>query len=143
MTYSVASNTGSTRSANLAVGGTTFLVTQNGGTTTVSSTGVATLSAQGISFGYVKVGTLSKPKTVTLKNSGSGVLTISAMTQGGTNPGDFLRSGTCAVGLSLAAGNSCTLTYTFKPTAKGSRTASLAVATNGGTVTLSLSGRGR
>ena len=143
VTYSVASNAGSTRSANLAIGGATFLVTQNGGTTTVSSSGVPTLSAKAISFGYVRVGVKSWPRTVKLTNSGSGALSIGALTQAGVNPGDFLRSGTCAVGTSLAAGKSCTVTYTFRPTAKGSRTASLALATSGGTVALGLNGMGQ
>ena len=138
--YAVAANTGTSRSANLTAGGATFLVTQAAPAVETPS---ATLSATGIVFSAQRVGKASAAKSVTLKNTGSGTLTVSALTQGGAHPGDFTRSGTCAVGKALAAAQTCTVTYTFKPTAKGSRSASLAIATSGGTVNLALSGTGK
>jgi hypothetical protein len=80
---------------------------------------------------------------VTLTNSGGGTLTIASMTSGGANPSDFTRGGTCAENTALAGGQRCTLQYTFRPTAKVPRSATLAVVTSAGAVNLSLSGRGR
>ncbi len=140
VSYAVAANTGASRSANLTAGGATFLVTQ---AAPVVTTPIATLSATAIVFSAQRVGKASAAKSVTLKNTGSGTLTVSALTQGGANPGDFTRSGTCAAGTALAAAQTCTITYRFKPAAKGARSAGLAVATSGGSVNLALSGTGK
>ena len=135
--YAAAANTGAARSANLTMGGITFVVSQ------AAAPAMAALSATSISFASQKVGSTSGAKSVTLKNNGGGALTVTALTAGGANPGDFVRSGTCAVNTALAAGQSCTLQYRFKPAAKGSRAASLAVSINGGNLSLALSGTGR
>jgi hypothetical protein len=79
---------------------------------------------------------------VTLTNKGGAALTISALTPSGNNPGDFIRSGTCVVGTSLAAKQTCTISYTFKPAAANARWADLSFVTTGGTVGLALSGQG-
>jgi hypothetical protein len=102
----------------------------------------ATLSSSSLSFGNQKVGTTSAAKSVTLTNSGGGTLTITSLTSGGANPGDFARGGTCAVNTALSGGQSCTIQHTFTPSASGGRSAALAVGTNAGTVTLSLAGKG-
>ena len=135
--YAVAANTGTSRSANLTVGGVTFVVTQD------AAPPVAKLSATSISFAQQRVGSTSSAKSVTLKNGGGGTLTVLTLTAGGANPGDFVASGTCAPNTALTAGQSCTLQYRFKPAAKGSRSASLAIATDAGTVVLGLSGTGK
>ena len=137
--YAATANTGAQRSANLSLGGVTFVVTQAAAPTPAS----LSLSATSISFGNQKVGTTSGAKSVTLKNSGGGTLTVTALTSGGANSAEFIRAGTCAAGTALAVGQSCTLQYTFKPAVKGSRTASLAIATDGGDANLGLSGTGR
>jgi len=51
--------------------------------------------------------------------------------------------GSCAVNVTLAGGQSCTLTYTFMASDIGSRTASLNVGTSANAVTLSLAGTGK
>ena len=61
------------------------------------------------------VGTTSAAKVVTLKNGGTSTLTFSGISITGTNSSDFAESNTC--GASLAAGASCTISVTFKPTA--------------------------
>ena len=142
VSYSVGANTGTTRSANLTVGGMTFVASQSGAVTSTSSA-VASLSAAQLQMGVVKVGATGKTKSVTLSNSGSGTLTIGSLTPGGANPGDFIRSGTCVVGTALAAGQSCTLQYVFKPTAKGTRSAALTIGSTAPTVTLGLTGTGK
>jgi hypothetical protein len=61
----------------------------------------------------------------------------------GTNATDFTETSTCST--SLAAGGSCATNVTFKPTAKGARSATLKVTDNAQSATqsVSLSGTGR
>ncbi len=138
VSYSVAANTGATRTANLNLGGATFIVTEAAasGTTTVAPAATAALSLSTLNFGNQKVGTTSAVKSVTLTNSGGGTLTITALTSSGSNPGDFSRSGTCAINSALTAGQSCTVQYSFTPSATGNRSATLAVGTSAGTANL-------
>ena len=117
----------------------------------LSGTGVAAAPAvtlnpnTGMSFGNQQVGTTSSSRSVTLTNTGNAALSISGITLGGTNPGDFSSSNNCPLSPStLAAGSSCTLNATFTPTATGSRTASLSIADNasGSPHAVALSGTG-
>ena len=95
----------------------------------LSGTGTtAKLSPTSLSFGSVTVGTTTAAKTVTLANVGTATLTITGIAITGTNAGDFAQTHTC--GSSLAAGASCTINVTFKPTASGSRSAALSVTDN-------------
>ena len=52
-------------------------------------------------------------------------MNITSISFTGTNAADFARTTTC--GATLAAGASCNISVTFRPTATGSRTASLSV----------------
>jgi probable HAF family extracellular repeat protein len=88
----------------------------------------ATLSPTSLIFPTKAIGTVSAPKTVNLKNTGTASLTISNIAINGTNAGDFAQNHTC--GSSLAAGASCTISVTFKPTASGTRTAALSITDN-------------
>jgi phospholipase C len=101
-----------------------------------------TFSPTSLTFGSQAVGTSSSPQNVTLTNSGSATLTISSITITGANPGDYSETRTC--GTSVAAGANCTISVTFKPTATGTRTASVSVADNapGSPQTVSLTGTG-
>lgn len=53
-------------------------------------------------------------------------MNISGITISGTNAGDYSQSNTC--NSSVGAGSSCTISVTFKPTARGTQTASLSIA---------------
>ena len=88
----------------------------------------ATLSPTSLTFSTQAIGTTSAAKTVTLKNTGTTSLTISSIAITGTNAGNFAQTHTC--GSSLAAGASCTVSVTFKPTASGTRTAALSITDN-------------
>ena len=90
----------------------------------------AKLSPTSLSFGTVAIGTTSPAKTVTLTNVGTTSLSITGIAITGTNTGDFAQTHTC--GTSLAAGASCSINVTFKPTASGTRTATLSISDNGG-----------
>jgi hypothetical protein len=141
VSYAAGVNGGGARSANLSIGGQTFLVTQSASTTLTSAS--MTLSPTSIGFGTVQVGKASGAKAVTLSNTGGSGLTINSIALGGANPGDFTWSGTCAVNGSLAGGQSCTLSVTFKPLATGTRQATLSVGTTSGSGGVALSGSGK
>jgi hypothetical protein len=102
----------------------------------------ANLSSSSLTFTGQLVGTASSGQTVTLTNSGNGALTISAIALSGTNSSDFSEANTC--GTSVAGGANCTITVTFKPTAAGSRTASVTITDNatGSPQSISLTGTG-
>jgi hypothetical protein len=66
-----------------------------------------------------------------MTNNGKTILTISDIGITGMDNSDFsISSKTC--GGSLKAGASCSLDVTFKPTAKGTRSADLSISDNGG-----------
>src|SRR6266704_202789 len=66
----------------------------------------ATLSPTSLTFSTQAIGTTSAAKTVTLKNTGTAILTISSsMAITGINAGVFAQTHTC--GSSLAVGASC------------------------------------
>jgi hypothetical protein len=95
------------------------------GKTAVTSGPIATLWPTSLIFSTQAIGTMSAAKTVTLKNTGTASLTISSIAITGTNAGDFAQTHSCAS--SLAAGASCSISITFKPTASGIRTAALSI----------------
>jgi hypothetical protein len=116
-------------------------------TVALSGTGVnpapgISLSSTSVSFSDQQVSTTSAARSVTLTNSGTAALTISGITVGGSNASNFAQTNTC--GSSLAANASCTINVTFTPSAAGSRTASISIATNavGSPHNIALSGNG-
>lgn len=139
--YSVAANTGAARSANITAGGRTLLVSQAAAVAPPPAPPVITQSAMAISFGTIAVGR-STSRSVTLKNTGGSTGSIASLSVAGANPGDFSLRG-CSAGTALAAGGSCTLTVTFMPSGSGTRSASVAIGTSSGTLSLGLSGAGR
>ncbi|MBA3913147.1 MAG: VCBS repeat-containing protein, partial [Acidobacteriales bacterium] len=99
----------------------------------VNLTGVGTevkLNPIKLFFGNQAVGTSSTPQTVTLSNVGTVTLNVSSIAISGLNPNDYSQTNNCPTG--LVGGASCTITVTFKPTAKGDRPATLAVTDDGG-----------
>jgi hypothetical protein len=76
-------------------------------------------------FGSQNVGTQSAGSTVALVNNGPAKLTPSALVVNG--PAAYSAIGDCNVGVPIAAGGSCTLTFFFRPAAPGDRPANLVV----------------
>src|SRR5439155_16328137 len=70
------------------------------------------------------IGTSSVAQAVTLINTGTASLAISAI----SSSGDFAETNAC--GASVAAGASCTISVKFTPTVLGSRAGSLTVTDN-------------
>src|SRR5438876_131689 len=135
-----------TRSASLAVtdnaSGSPQRVGLSGSGVSSSTTGpVVSLSPTSLAFGNQTVGT-SAAKSITLSNTGTAALSISGYAITGTNSGDFTKTTNCLA--SLGAGASCIISVTFKPTATGTRTASVAVTDNatGSPQAAALSGSG-
>jgi len=120
--------------------GSPQLVTLSGTGASASSPAV-TLSPTSLTYASTTVGVTTATQTVTVKNSGTGALTLTSETITGTNASSFvISSNNC--GASLAAGASCAVAIAFDPTIAGSLSASLSVADNatGSPQTVALTG---
>jgi hypothetical protein len=111
----------------------------------LSGTGVpqAPVSPTSLTFPKQTVGTSSAAKTVTLKNILLTALTYNKPNFTGANPGDFGE--TDQSDGSVPPQSTCTISVTFKPTATGTRTATLNVndSANNTPQTVSLTGTGK
>jgi hypothetical protein len=87
-----------------------------------------TRSAQALKFGHVSVGTTTATKQVTLTNTGSAPMSISSISVGGANAGDFVGlTNTCTPLGHLDPDQSCSAQIAFRPTATGVRQARLTI----------------
>lgn len=84
---------------------------------------LTTLCPTSVVFATQAVGTASPPQAITLNNSGTSELTVSAINV----IGDFAQTNTCGT---LPSGMACTISVTFSPTTSGTRTGTLTVADN-------------
>ena len=102
----------------------------------------AALSLAALSFSIQPMGKMSAAQTVTVTNTGLLPLSISSISFGGTNAGDYAQTSSC--GNSLRPGANCVINVTFTPTEAGMRAATLAIADNGfgGPHSVVLSGKG-
>jgi hypothetical protein len=100
----------------------------------------ATLSTNpsSLTFATQALNTTSASQAVSVTNTGTAAATVSGVSVSG----DFQQSNTC--GSSIAAGASCTVNVSFRPTASGSRTGTLTVTSNAtnSPTTVALSGTG-
>jgi len=102
---------------------------------TMTTNGVASpapkvsLSPASLSFSppSIQTTTTSAAQNITATNTGNANLVVSAVTLSGSNPGDFTISNNCGT---VAAGNTCSATVNCKPTAAGSRTATVSFSSN-------------
>ena len=101
-----------------------------------------TLRNSTLDFGSQVTGTASAANSLALTNTGGASLAIASITILGVNSSDFSQSNNC--GASLAAGSSCAISIVFKPTATGTRTATLTITDNaaGSPHTVGLTGTG-
>jgi FtsP/CotA-like multicopper oxidase with cupredoxin domain len=84
-----------------------------------------TLTPAALAFPKQPVGTTSPPQTVLLANTGTAPLALRGITLGGAGRGSFAQTNTC--GAVVAAGATCSIDVTFRPTAAGARTATVNV----------------
>ena len=125
----------------MAVAGNAGWTTQGWTTIMQNNTQPVSVSPLNMKYAAQKVGTSGKAQTVVVTNDEKASLSISKAALGGTDPGDFVLKNGC--GSSLLTGADCTLTVTFKPTATGTRTATLSITDGAGTQTVSLTGTGK
>jgi len=104
------------------------------------STPAATLSANptSLTFASQAPNTTSAAQTVTVSNTGTAVASSATVAV----TGDYSQTNTC--GTSIAAGASCTVGVSFRPTTSGTRTGSLTVTSSASNspTTVALSGTG-
>ncbi len=102
------------------------------GTEATAPMPAVSLASTALDFGSVNVGVSTSQPPVLLKNAGSAALSITSIAITGSNAGDFTETSTCPVGVggTLAAGASCTISVTFRPTTGGARTASAVISDN-------------
>lgn len=102
---------------------------------------VAEISVNDAALNFTSA-TLSAPanaQVVTVTNSGTGPLSITAITITGQNAAAFSQTNTCSS--TVPAGNTCSVTVSFSPTASGSLSATLGFSSNAATnPTVSLTG---
>lgn len=106
--------------------------------TATAAAPAAALSPATLTFTSQLTGSTSPAQTITLANSGAAALAITTIAASG----DFAETNTC--GSTVAAGQSCTISVTFTPTATGNRTGTLTVTDNasGSPQTAALTGAG-
>jgi Bacterial Ig-like domain (group 3)/Cep192 domain 4 len=99
------------------------------------------VSSGSLAFGTAAVGSV-RTASVTVTNTGLDPVT---MTSAAVSTGPFSIAGSSCAGATLAAGQTCTVTVQFAPTAVGSFTGSLTIKDNAtaGTKTVKLSGKGQ
>lgn len=132
----------------------TLSLVHNGanGRSEVSLTGVAVSQSPAVSLSPTTltfssaIGMASSPLRVTVSNTGTGALTLSSLSLGGNQAGDYALAGssTCAANGSVAGGSSCVIDVVFTPGATGARNAVLTIAHNasGSPSTVTLAGTG-
>jgi hypothetical protein len=104
-----------------------------GGTSATLSTNPSSLT-----FGSTTVGATSTAQSVTVTNTGNASASVTSIVASG----DFAQTNTC--GTSIAAGATCSISVTFKPTASGTRTGSVTITSSAvnSPTSVSLSGTG-
>ena len=91
-----------------------------------------------LAFGSVTVGQTSGPQAIIVSNTGTGNATNMVYP---STPANFNRSGTCS-GATLSAGATCTVVFTFSPTAAADTNATYTITGGGRTMAIAMSGTG-
>jgi hypothetical protein len=98
------------------------------GTGVSAAAPAVTLVPTTLTFASQSIGTTSPTQNINLTNSGEANLVISSITVTGTSASDYRQTNNCPS--ALTASFSCTISVTFKPTATGTRTASVSISDN-------------
>jgi Ca2+-binding RTX toxin-like protein len=85
-----------------------------------------------IDFGDQQPGVASGDRTITVTNNGAPRLRPGSVTLGGANPGQFTITSNNCTGANLPIGGTCTVGVRFTADAVAVRTATVAIASNGG-----------
>ncbi len=103
---------------------------------------VASFNPNSLAFGNVKTTTGTSTKSIAVTSAGGTALSITSVGVTGKNAGDFSVSSNCVGTFNPKAG--CSISVTFRPSAKGARSATLVVTDNeeGSPRSIPLSGTG-
>lgn len=136
-----AGNRSGTITVNHNASGATSTLPVSGTATAATAPGVQ-VSTSTLVFGAVTVGSFSPSQNVTVFSVGTAPLVISSLSD--TGAAFQLIGGTCAVGVPVAVGTSCTIIFRFSPAAVGTFDSVLNIAHNAGTslVAVALNGEG-
>lgn len=96
----------------------------------VGLSGSVTVVPATLEYSSQKVGTTSAPGAFRLTNGGNSPLTIQALELTGANKGDFAAAGESCTAAKIAPGGDCSIEVVFKPSSRGTRSASLVVTTD-------------
>ena len=125
----------------------TYTITGGGGISipiSLSGTGVSAsapniqVSPSSLDFGSVNVGQTSPVQTINVSNTGTAAATNMAYPAA---PAKFTKGGTCG-SATLNAGQNCTVTFTYTPTAAGPDNATYTISGTGGPFPVTLTGSG-
>jgi hypothetical protein len=115
------------------------------GNPNVTAAPAAAVNPGSLGFPGTTIGQSAGVLATTLTNTGNAALNITTLSLAGAAAGDYVISGgSCANGGTVGAGASCTVQVGFRPSASGTRNATLSIAHNatGGSSTVALSGIG-
>ncbi|MGZ4814453.1 MAG: choice-of-anchor D domain-containing protein [Terriglobales bacterium] len=97
----------------------------------------ASVNPSSLTFATQKVGTTSAPQNLTLTNVGTLTLTINSI---GSTSSEFPETTNCST--TLAVNASCNISVKFAPVGAGTRTGSIVINTDGGNLSVPLTGTG-
>ncbi|MEP7295296.1 MAG: choice-of-anchor D domain-containing protein [Burkholderiales bacterium] len=119
----------------------TSTVTLSGQGNAGATAGLA-LDATLVDLGTQALGIAGPPRTLTVSNNGQANLQFTTISVSGANAAEVVRGGTCTAGTAVPPKGACTVTLALKPTALGTRSASLDIASNApvGTASVTLTG---
>ncbi|MBI5675514.1 MAG: choice-of-anchor D domain-containing protein [Nitrospirae bacterium] len=100
---------------------------------------IISVSPTTLSFGNQAIGTTSAAQTVTISNTGTAVLSVTSITNSNTT--DFILTAP-ATPLTINAGASQTFTVAFRPATAGAKSATISIASNGGSAAVNAAGTG-
>jgi hypothetical protein len=95
-----------------------------------------------LKFSSMKAGSISNPKTISVKNTGTGSLIFNSINIAGSDSSDFNQTNDCSI---ISSGDSCTINVTFGPTSLlGKKSANISISSNdskSSTMNVKLSGQ--
>lgn len=119
---------------NAAYGAYTFVVVGEGGiilqSDAVEGPANIEIDPSSVNFGATKRGTVSPPRTFTVKNSGASALLPGAISLNGSGAADFVVSSDGCSGTTVAGGASCLFRVSFAPKSAGAKAAAMIVSSN-------------
>lgn len=143
VTYTAPATVGTTSNASLQVnaGSTSDPANVTASLTAKTATPSLSVSPSPLAFGNVGRGSAST-LTTTITGTGDAPASISAVALGGTNPGDYRIVADGCSGTTVAKDATCDIAVEFRPTADGSRPATLTVTSNATLSPVNLTGTG-